>query len=108
VEEKMMDRCVECSSNVQKPVSWKYIEGYEEKYRISDKGEVQHWDDNKKEWKTKAIKKTTEKNRYYRVSLSKSGKSELKYVHRLVAEAFIDNPEKKETVDHIYKWGENL
>lgn len=96
-----MDRCVECSSNVQKTVRWKYIEGYEEKYRISDKGEVQYWDDNKKEWKTKAIKKTTEKNRYYRVSLSKSGKSELKYVHRLVAEAFIDNPEKKETVDHI-------
>ena len=97
----MMDRCVECRSNVQKTVSWEYIKGYDKKYRISDKGEVQYWDDNKKEWKTKAIKKMTEKNRYHRVSLSKSGKSELKYVHRLVAEAFIKNPKNKKTVDHI-------
>lgn len=98
----MKDRCLGCSLfNVKKTVEWKCIEGYEEKYQISDKGEVQYWDDNKKEWKTKAIKKTTEKNRYNRVSLSKSGKSELKYVHRLVAQAFIDNPENKKTVDHI-------
>jgi len=100
VEEKMMDRYVESSSNVQKTDRWRPIKGYEEKYRISDKGEVQYWDDNKKEWITKAIKKPDENNKYNRVSLTKSGESELKYVHRLVAEAFIDNPEKKETVNH--------
>ncbi len=97
----MMDKCDECSLNIQKTVNWKYIEGYEEKYRISDKGDIQRWYDDKKEWKTKAIKKITEKNKYNRVKLSKSGKSKLKYVHRLVAEAFIDNPENKKTVDHI-------
>ena len=96
----MMDRYDACSSNDQKTVNWKPIKGYEGKYRISEKGEVQYWDDNKKEWITKAIKKTNENNKYNRVSLTKSGKSELKYVHRLVAEAFIDNPEKKETVNH--------
>ena len=64
VEEKMMDRYDECSSNDQKTVRWKPIKGYEGKYQISDKGEVQHWDDNKKEWKTKTIKKTTKNNRY--------------------------------------------
>ena len=93
-----MDRCVECILyNVQKTDRWKYIEGYEEKYRISDKGEVQYRENNEKEWKTK---KTKMNNGYYCVSLSKSGKIEQKYVHRLVAEAFIDNTENKETVNH--------
>ncbi len=54
----MLDRCVECSLyNVQKTDRWKPIKGYEEKYRISHKGEVQYWENNEKEWKTKKIEK---------------------------------------------------
>lgn len=94
-----MDRCVECSLyNVQKTDSWNYIEGYEKKYRISDKGEIQHRESNEKEWKIKKLIKNT--NGYYCVRLSKSGKRKLKYVHRLVAESFIDNTENKGTVNH--------
>ena len=95
-----MDRCVECSLyNVQKTDKWKYIEGYEEKYRISDKGEVQYWENNEREWKTKESRKNSS-NGYYCVRLCKSGEEKTKYVHRLVAEAFIDNPQNKETVNH--------
>ncbi|MBS6397609.1 MAG: NUMOD4 motif-containing HNH endonuclease [Clostridiales bacterium] len=101
----MKDRCVECRScNVQEIDIWKDIEGYEERYRISNKGEVQYRENNDKEWKTKAQKliKNIKKSGqgYYYVRLAKSGKKELKSVHRLVAKTFIDNPENKETVNH--------
>lgn len=38
---------------------------------------------------------------YYRVQLCKNGLMTKKFVHRLVAEAFIDNPEYKPCVNHI-------
>lgn len=38
---------------------------------------------------------------YLRVFLSKNGKTYTKKVHRLIAEAFIPNPENKPEVDHI-------
>ncbi len=38
---------------------------------------------------------------YFYVSLFKDGKQKSRYVHRLVALAYIDNPESKPLVDHI-------
>lgn len=40
-------------------------------------------------------------NNYMKVLLSKEGKQKLKLVHRLVAEAFIPNPDNKPEIDHI-------
>tara|TARA_R110000772_G_scaffold244683_1_gene357879 strand:+ start:102 stop:575 length:474 start_codon:yes stop_codon:yes gene_type:complete len=41
------------------------------------------------------------KDGYIQVSLSKNGKVKTLYVHRLLATAFIPNPENKRCVDHI-------
>ena len=42
----------------------------------------------------------TEKTGYQRVCLSKDGKKTNKRIHRLVAEAFLDNPNCYEVVNH--------
>jgi hypothetical protein len=76
-------------------LNWKKIEGYEN-YSISDHGDVR----NDATGKAKA-KTLCSQNGYYYVDLY-AGNVRTKYpVHRLVAVAFIDNPDNKPTVDHI-------
>lgn len=97
--------------------NWKYIEGYEGKYMISDKGRVKSCEYKFKDSlgreytnKPRIIKcayknsrKALKKNASKRVTvgLTKNGKMKQFQVSRLVAEAFIPNPENKETVNHI-------
>ena len=42
-----------------------------------------------------------ESNGYRRVRICLHGKTELRYIHRLLAEVFLDNPEDKPCVNHI-------
>ena len=71
---------------------WKPIIGYEKYYEVSNFGRVRriHYIE---------LRKT--KNGYMIAHLSKNNKPKNQLVHRLVAEAFIPNPEHKPQVNHI-------
>lgn len=70
------------------------IENYPN-YTISDKGDVINIKTNKQ------LKPYTRKDGYVVVSLSKGGKKYKCYLHRLVAETFIPNPDNLPQVNHI-------
>lgn len=74
---------------------WKNIEGYEE-YQISTHGNVKSL----RFGKERILKPATNKKGYLRVILSKQGKLKGYLIHRLVAEAFIDNPNNYQQVNH--------
>ena len=74
---------------------WKVIEGYEGLYEVSYDGEVYSHHTGKD------LKPGRASSGYMTVSLNKNGKPKSHTVHRLVAKAFIPNPENKTDVDHI-------
>ena len=87
---------------------WKSIQGYEGYYEVSDNGDVRSVDryvknhgDFVRKLNGKMMKQTIANNGYYVVNLRKNRTSNVVCVHRLVAEAFIENPEHKDTVNHI-------
>jgi hypothetical protein len=75
---------------------WKDIKGYEGLYRISDCGRV--WNVLKNDFA--AIQ--TDYAGYFMTALSDTNKKQTMYfVHRLVAETFIENPLNKPQIHHI-------
>lgn len=76
---------------------WRDIKGYEEPYKVSNLGRVMSL-----HRKTPRILYLKRHNMGYRqVELAKSGKNHMVTVHRLVAEAFIPNPDNLPQVNHI-------
>ena len=71
--------------------SWLPIQGYEE-YQVSDFGRVKRGG---------RILEPYRGNRYLQVGLWKNGVEKTKLIHRLVALAFLPNPESKPTVNHL-------
>ena len=53
------------------------------------------------QYKEKILKQSFERNGYTRVGLSRDGKVKSYYIHVLVAEAFIPNPDNLPEVNHI-------
>ena len=51
--------------------------------------------------KSRCLKPILGKRGYYYVNLHKDGKSYSRYIHRLIAIAFLPNPENKSQIDHI-------
>lgn len=73
---------------------WKDIKGYEGLYQVSNEGKI-------KGVKRNIIRKVSDNGYgYYVVLLSNNGKKIAHYVHRLVAEAFIPNPDNLPQVNH--------
>ena len=86
---------------------WKNIDGYNGLYQISNLGRVkscERYRKGKNNIPTKVnerLLKQTLNNGYLSVGLSKEGKIKYYYIHRLVASAFIDNPDNYNEVNHI-------
>ena len=88
---------------------WKPVDGYEILYEVSTFGnvrsvarQVSHGLGNGvRQLKSRNINPWSDSHGYRSVSLSKHGKVTKFKVHRLVGNAFIPNPERKPTINHI-------
>ena len=79
---------------------WRDIKGYEGKYQVSNLGRVKSLKDSKENYREKILSNSTDTRGYSNVNLYKNGKRKLFKVHRLVAEAFIDNSNSYPLVNH--------
>lgn len=73
---------------------WKAIEGYPH-LRVSNMGRVYSITQKRE------LKQFKSNRGYMRVALCKDGNVRYTHVHKLVAEAFIPNPENLPTIDHL-------
>lgn len=84
-------------------VVWKPVVGFEGLYEVSSLGRVR----NKKGEILKQRIKRTNCTCYKSVDLWKDGRYHKKYIHRLLAEAFIPNPDNLPMVNHKDEDGTN-
>ena len=86
---------------------WKDIENFEGLYVVSNMGKVKALErmvinNGGLQHKHERILKAHKTNKgYYSVVLCKQGKTYPRFIHRLVAQAFIPNPDNKPNIDHI-------
>ena len=78
---------------------WLPIEGYEDLYQVSNLGRVKSLNYRKSN-QEKILKQDTNKKGYQQVQLYKDRKPKTFRVHRLVANAFIPNPNNLPQVNH--------
>lgn len=85
---------------------WRDIDGYEGLYQISNIGRVKSFDRVVRTfggYRTiggRIIKPHHDKDGYWRIGLSKDRKQKQHYVHRLVAKAFLENPDNLPVINH--------
>lgn len=89
---------------------WKDIPGFEGWYQVSNTGKVKSLDRHIEDGrliKGITLSQYSTSQGYKRVALCKSGKHYKKFVHRLVAEAFVPNPNNFPVINHIDENPEN-
>ena len=74
---------------------YKEIPNYNSRYSINENGKVIN-----NERKT-LVKPMLSTSGYHYVHLVKDGKKETKYIHRLVGEVFLENPDNLPQIDHL-------
>lgn len=83
---------------------WRDVDGYDGMYQVSDFGRVR----SKKYGYWMVLKPSRNTNGYLKVILFKDGDRKQTYVHRLVAQAFIENTDSSKTIiNHIDENKEN-
>lgn len=89
---------------------WKDVTGYEGLYQVSNFGRIKalakyidHPTGSKSYRKEKILSGKINKDGYCVVTLTKNKKQKCLLVHRLVAEAFIDNPNNYPIINHIWE-----
>lgn len=87
---------------------WKDIKGLEGSYQISTQGRVKslyrellHPKNGIIKYESRILKQCLDKYGYPKLAISFKGKSYYMKIHRLVAQAFIENPHNKPFVNHI-------
>lgn len=101
--EKLRDDSLKLEAKIWREIGkfvgeiWRWIRGYEGLYQVSNLGHVKSFQ-NGKEY---MLKPKRCKKGYMDVTLCKNGKHKTFRLNRLVALAFVDNPENKPEVDHI-------
>ena len=87
---------------------WRDVKGYEGLYQVSDQGRVKslerklpHWRGGERIRKECILKPRTDRYGYLVVNLCTGGKRKHFKVHRLVCQAFHENPDNKPQTNHI-------
>lgn len=79
---------------------WKNVTGYECLYQVSNLGRVKSLPRNGTIKKERILKTYFDKDNYEIVTLSKNNINKKRRVHRLVAEAFLPNPNNFPVINH--------
>jgi len=78
---------------------WKQVVGYEGLYEVSSLGNLKTFN-----WKatgqTRIMKPAKDHKGYLRTMIVRNGKASTIKMHRIIAQAFLPNPENKATVNH--------
>ena len=86
---------------------WRDVVGYEGRYQVSSMGRVKSLErkvtkgDGERTVKERFLKPNVSYGGYLMVALYAGGKRKMLKVHRLVCQAFHDNPDNKSDVNHI-------